>query len=671
MKSYTIFKLLIKNIAIPVVLILFFLALLNLYHTKEILSESNKLKNEVVTNEIKYLLEFRDIALDLLEKNLDKEIKDKSDLIIHKYLNNVVDYSKVDLYKIRELVGLEAPVNDLYIINSSGVIINTTFENDENLNLFSFGSDHRNYLLGILNGGKFVAERFTIETTSKRLKKYCYQPTTNGKYILEIGTYSKKADDIISLIQNRLTNLSETDLRIKHIDLIMGADYPFSFNKNPWNIKKHSDIIKDIFNNKINREIKVIENKNKYTYTYFYMQRKNTQLYKNSVIQIVTDNKVDQNKIANELVKITLFFILSLAILILLISLQAKKISKSIKHFVSVTNNLLKTNKTLNFENTGITELNNLSVNFSKMSLELNERANQLIEASIREKMKEKEAEVAYKLGLYESVSSYLHHIGNSLTEINHQISSIIKVENSIKQYPEIFIKIREAHKKAIQKKDKQDETLKLLEKFENILTEKLATTLQNATSDIVLIKDQMINSLKEQQAAFYNAKTQSSKLVSEIKINEIIQHVLVDYEQLINKSFLKIKVNFEEGIVVYNQKQQIVQGISAIILNSIEAINESKNINNGIINIVTKKELLSEGPFDYKVHIEIKDNGIGVSETNLNKIFRAGFTTKRMKSGLSLHNFINFLNYNNGKLIFESEGIEKGSKITIVLGNE
>lgn len=671
MRSISIFRSLIRNIALPVILILLLLAFINIYQTKKILNESNQHKNSIITDEIKYLLEFRDIALDLLEQNLDRNIQQKSQIIIDEYLKPEIDYSKVNLEQIMLEIGMDLENEDIYIINSNGIVINATFDEDLNLNLFAFGSDHRNYLLGILHNGKFVAERFTIESTTRRLKKYCYQPTTDGKFILEIGTYSKKADNIINLIQKRLLNLSETDQRIRHIDLIMGADYPFSFNENSKKIIQHKDILDEIFTSKKNKIVIEEENGEKISYQYFYMHRQKTQLYKNSVIQIVTDDHIDRFKIQSELIKIVLFFVFSLTLLIIVLSLQSKKIAKPIKALVKATNNLLKQNKKLHFEKSKISELNNLSENFSKMSQDLNDRANELIEASLREHMKEREAEMAYKIGFYESVSSYLHHIGNSLTEMNHHLTVVSKIEKSFKQYPEIFITIREAHKKALNDTSKIDETLVILDKFETIITERVSGSLRNAMSEISTIKEQMMNSLKEQQRSFSSIKDQNKKLVTEIKINEMLQSIIKDFEQHINQRKIKVETNFGKDVVLYNQKQQIQLGLSSIITNAIEAIEVSSNANSGIIKITTKKDDITDNPFDYIVCINISDNGIGVSNNNINKIFRAGFTTKKMKSGLSLHNFLNFLKYNKGKLIFNSEGVNKGSTISLEIGNE
>jgi hypothetical protein len=57
------------------------------------------------------------------------------------------------------------------------------------------------YLLEIFKKRRFTSEKFAIEATTKRLKKYTYQPTKDGKYIIELGIYSPQADTLIQFIK--------------------------------------------------------------------------------------------------------------------------------------------------------------------------------------------------------------------------------------------------------------------------------------------------------------------------------------------------------------------------------------------------------------------------------------------------------------------------------------
>ena len=57
-----------------------------------------------------------------------------------------------------------------------------------------------------------VSDRFAVEHKTQRPKKYTYQTTRDGKYIIEIGAYSKQVDEIVQAIEDTKNELkSETE----------------------------------------------------------------------------------------------------------------------------------------------------------------------------------------------------------------------------------------------------------------------------------------------------------------------------------------------------------------------------------------------------------------------------------------------------------------------------
>jgi len=58
-----------------------------------------------------------------------------------------------------------------------------------------------------LDEKKFLPERFGIEASTKRLKNTPTILPSMAKYIIELGSYSERADDIIAFIKNRLNGI--------------------------------------------------------------------------------------------------------------------------------------------------------------------------------------------------------------------------------------------------------------------------------------------------------------------------------------------------------------------------------------------------------------------------------------------------------------------------------
>ena len=65
-----------------------------------------------------------------------------------------------------------------------------------------------------------------------------------------------------------------------------------------------------------------------------------------------------------------------------------------------------------------------------------------------------------------------------------------------------------------------------------------------------------------------------------------------------------------------------------------------------------------------------IADNGVGIKEEDLSKVFQYGHSTKDRGSGFGMHNCANYLNRQGGSLSIESEGEHKGAKVIVSLPN-
>ena len=84
-----------------------------------------------------------------------------------------------------------------------------------------------------------------------------------------------------------------------------------------------------------------------------------------------------------------------------------------------------------------------------------------------------------------------------------------------------------------------------------------------------------------------------------------------------------------------------------------------------GIIEITTEYN-------DKKLIVKIKDNGKGIPEDQLNKIFTAGFTTKGVGvgTGLGLAICSKIIEKHNGEILVNSE-VGKGSEFIITICSE
>ncbi len=416
----TIFRQLILNVMLPPIIALLVLGALNFSHTKDILIESNNKRNYIIGDEIINILEFNDIALDIIEKNLNKRIS-KLSFEIRDYLATVPNPEKIDLNEVRKKFGMNPDMEDIYIINKNGIVVNTTFEKDLNLNFFSFGEEHKNMILKIFKEKEFHSERFAIEAQTRRIKKFSYHPTIDGNYIIQIGVYSTEADSVVDFIKSVVTKLAKKNESVESVDLFIIADEPFSFEGVVIDdYQKH--LINSAFINKDTITVDTMVNNQRLTYQYIYMDRKKTELYKGSVIRIITDQTADYDYLKSELIRFVLIFVITLLLVVVLIYFKTKIITDPIKKLVFKVNRITHGHLHERADEIGNNEITTLSKQFNRMIEELESYYYEL-----EQKVKDRTREIEQQKEEIASQRDSIQEQRNMLAERNDSLQDAYK----------------------------------------------------------------------------------------------------------------------------------------------------------------------------------------------------------------------------------------------------
>ena len=126
------------------------------------------------------------------------------------------------------------------------------------------------------------------------------------------------------------------------------------------------------------------------------------------------------------------------------------------------------------------------------------------------------------------------------------------------------------------------------------------------------------------------------------IDISLLIEEVITNFEPLLQSKHIKVNFNQEE-IYIEADYERLKQVFINLIKNSIEAIND-----NGIIDIyVTLKN-------NYII-VNVKDNGIGMTEEEIEKLNYPFYTTKQNGTGLGLYLSKEIIKKHNGSMNFKS----------------
>ena len=376
-KQTTIFNQLILNVVLPTLAALLVMAVINFSNTRSLIEESNFEKNRIISNEITEILELQELAVSVIEKSMSERMSKASEQLVNNYFRSTKNIASADLNAIRDRLGLNPAMEDIYIIDTSGVIVNTTYEKDLGFNLFSIGEEHKNHLLNVFSSDKLVNTRFAIEASTKRPRKYTYQATVDKNFIIELGAYSLDAEEVLNNVERIKTDIISDNSNIVDLEIFFMADTIFSLNPRA-TIYNGGDLLLQTFIKRDTIEYNEKIGKRWYNYQYLFMPRLSAQFYKGSVIRIISDRTAEKNLIKKELSRFVLLFVITLAIVTGLIYRKTRVITLPIKKLVDNVDRITGGHLSERAAVEGNNEVTRLSEKFNMMIDELEKYYNEL-----------------------------------------------------------------------------------------------------------------------------------------------------------------------------------------------------------------------------------------------------------------------------------------------------
>jgi PAS domain S-box-containing protein len=153
-----------------------------------------------------------------------------------------------------------------------------------------------------------------------------------------------------------------------------------------------------------------------------------------------------------------------------------------------------------------------------------------------------------------------------------------------------------------------------------------------------------------------YASKAPEVKM-SKYSVNKLIEETLELCVDRIKMKKIEIRKHFSPDLCeVTLDKSKIKTALLNLLVNAIEAVAQE----GGVITIKTWEE-------NGKCYIEVEDNGTGIPQTHIEKIFEPYFTAKEGGVGLGLATVHKIIQSHSGTIEVESE-VNKGTKFAIAL---
>jgi two-component system nitrogen regulation sensor histidine kinase NtrY len=121
--------------------------------------------------------------------------------------------------------------------------------------------------------------------------------------------------------------------------------------------------------------------------------------------------------------------------------------------------------------------------------------------------------------------------------------------------------------------------------------------------------------------------------MLTSSSVTELVDHIAILLKQMIESKGIELDVQIDpKELVIYLDKEQIEQVVLNLVKNAIEALSENDEEGKEDKKLTIKAWRDEEGSY-----ISIADNGTGIEEEALKKIFIPFFTTKKNGSGIGL----------------------------------
>ena len=371
--TQTLFRRLLWSVAIPEFIIMFLVGSVSYLELKDVLVSQNRESNEVLRSEIMSLMDFQDFSLSSIERDLDKRLELASWELRELYFIDSDSIERADLKTLAHHLKLDTTREFISIIARDGKIVNSSMPGNLGYHAFDFGQEFRAFLEDVFQSPSFHPVGFVLYPADKKLHKWSYQSTRDGRYIIQLGVSSPEGSRVSEAMRNIISRLSEKQEEVLGIDVYFDPDNVISFISSQDIDTEQKDLIKGIFSMKKDTSILSEEGERSIQTEYIYSERPGSNLYESLVVRLRKDKTMESDLLTSNLSKKFLLFALGLLVLFVILLFNTNLITKPIRLVASAAHSVGVGHLSKRVPVTGTRELLYLGTSFNKMAADLEE----------------------------------------------------------------------------------------------------------------------------------------------------------------------------------------------------------------------------------------------------------------------------------------------------------
>ena len=294
----------------------------------------------------------------------------------------------------------------------------------------------------------------------------------------------------------------------------------------------------------------------------------------------------------------------------------------------------------------GSDEIARLAHEFDRMVARVSEGRRQLVDQS-------------FQAGFAELAKGVLHNLGNAMTPLGVRLATL---EERLRASPAADLELACSELAA----EKAGAARRAdLEEFLRLGCRAMAATVRDAQADVALVQRQA--AIVQSALSELMRSTRNDHIVEAVRLPELVTQTL---EIVPDTCRQRLIVDADESLakvgVVRVARMVLRLILQNLIINAADAVRDAGRTQ-GILRVGA--EIVRESDRE-QLHLHCRDNGVGISEDNLQRVFEKGFSTKSRETnyGIGLHWCANAVAALGGRIWAASEGPGLGASLHLIL---
>jgi PAS domain S-box-containing protein len=262
--------------------------------------------------------------------------------------------------------------------------------------------------------------------------------------------------------------------------------------------------------------------------------------------------------------------------------------------------------------------------------------------------------------GMAEVATDVLHNVGNVLNSVNVSCSlTIDRIKSSKVGSLTKVCALLDDNRSRLADFFTNDLRGQQVPDYLKALTEHLSSD----QSSLLKEQEQLLKHVDhiKQIVAMQQSYAKVAGVKETIKPSQLVEDALHINAAALTRHDIQVERDFAETLPISTEKHKVLQILVNLIRNAKYAMDDSKRQDK-----LMRIKVGSDG--NGCVKIQVIDNGVGIPEENLTRIFGHGFTTRRNGHGFGLHSSALAVKDLGGTLEVHSDGVGKGATFTLSL---